>query len=380
MTLVETYHDSYSQEQVALAEEEIQQQKREWELEHLQALKADEDKSMEEEANDEMLTYPQSDAEQVNKPLRKGKRRSFQKTEPVTSPNKDVDIPNQRDESSHKVKKSISPKKSETSTSTKGNSESSEESDENEDSPLPHRRGRGRPRKNAVTNTKGDGDSSSDESDKAGIAFANNTKRGRGRPRKNALDPNTTKSDSNGEGSRSEESEPEDEDSSDEEYNDPKSSECSLLNSPTYHTRGSQPKVNTKIKTEFKVPIQQSFNEKLRSGSAFAGRARTRSKGTVNVNLWTLDINPILPGEKPVLSQSKKAIAKYQEKGLLPKFMNAMKVFQSASKVSYQHKSPLQQSKSYKDNSDQCPENSGTDQGISTRTRGSKLPNFIQPL
>ena len=76
-----------------------------------------------------------------------------------------------------------------------------------------------------------------------------------------------------------------------------------------------------------------TFNKKaLRSSSINGSKTespRTRSSGTVKVNLWTLDINPILPGEKPVLPKSKSAIAKLQQKGLLPKFMNAVKTTHS---------------------------------------------------
>lgn len=42
---------------------------------------------------------------------------------------------------------------------------------------------------------------------------------------------------------------------------------------------------------------------------------RTRSRGRVKINLWTLDVNPLLPGEKPV-PFSKKQLASFRDQGL----------------------------------------------------------------
>lgn len=42
---------------------------------------------------------------------------------------------------------------------------------------------------------------------------------------------------------------------------------------------------------------------------------RTRSRGNVKINLWTLDVNPVLPGEKPT-AMSRKQIAQLREQGI----------------------------------------------------------------
>lgn len=42
---------------------------------------------------------------------------------------------------------------------------------------------------------------------------------------------------------------------------------------------------------------------------------RTRSRGRVKINLWTLDVNPLLPGEKPV-PFSRKQLASFRDQGL----------------------------------------------------------------
>lgn len=47
---------------------------------------------------------------------------------------------------------------------------------------------------------------------------------------------------------------------------------------------------------------------------------RTRSRGRVKINLWTLDVNPVLPGERPV-PFSRKQLANLKEQGLtIPRF------------------------------------------------------------
>lgn len=42
---------------------------------------------------------------------------------------------------------------------------------------------------------------------------------------------------------------------------------------------------------------------------------RTRSRGRVKINLWTLDVNPVLPGERPV-PFSRKQLANLRDQGL----------------------------------------------------------------
>lgn len=47
---------------------------------------------------------------------------------------------------------------------------------------------------------------------------------------------------------------------------------------------------------------------------------RTRSRGRVKINLWTLDVNPVLPGERPV-PISRKHLANLKEQGLtIPRY------------------------------------------------------------
>lgn len=47
---------------------------------------------------------------------------------------------------------------------------------------------------------------------------------------------------------------------------------------------------------------------------------RTRSRGRVKINLWTLDVNPVLPGERPV-PFSRKQLANLREQGVtIPRY------------------------------------------------------------
>lgn len=56
---------------------------------------------------------------------------------------------------------------------------------------------------------------------------------------------------------------------------------------------------------------------------------RTRSRGRVKINLWTLDVNPVLPGERPV-PFSRKQLANLKEKGLtIPRYEGSDSPFHS---------------------------------------------------
>lgn len=56
---------------------------------------------------------------------------------------------------------------------------------------------------------------------------------------------------------------------------------------------------------------------------------RTRSRGRVKINLWTLDVNPVLPGERPV-PFSRKQLANLREKGLtIPRYEGSDSPFHS---------------------------------------------------
>lgn len=98
MRFVEENEAAWSAEQLAAAEAQIEQQKREWELGRLQALKAEEERRLQEEELDEdLLTYSREDAtNQVNdlksKKSKPSKKRSQSSESEVESDESDTTV------------------------------------------------------------------------------------------------------------------------------------------------------------------------------------------------------------------------------------------------------------------------------------------------
>lgn len=203
MKFVEESEGAFSAAQLAAAERELEQQKKEWELDRLRALREEEERRMRLADDDEKpLTFGREDAQnQVNSASNSKKLVS---KKPV------------RRRNSRKNNKATQESESETETTTESESESQE--DVVEDS----------------------------------------------------LDEESSHTESQSQGDEDEEEEEE------EESNDQNDSE-----------KGGYPKRKNRSNKSFS---QNHFD---------LNSPRTRSRGNVKINLWTLDVSPILPGIKP---------------------------------------------------------------------------------
>ncbi|XP_034182155.2 domino helicase isoform X2 [Osmia lignaria lignaria] len=201
MKFVEESEGAFSAAQLAAAERELEQQKKEWELDRLRALREEEERRMRLADDDEKpLTFGREDAQnQVNSASNSKKLVS---KKPV------------RRRNSRKNNKTTQESESETETTTESESESQE--DVVEDS----------------------------------------------------LDEESSHTESQSQGDEDEEEE--------EEANDQNDSE-----------KGGYPKRKNRSNKSFS---QNHFD---------LNSPRTRSRGNVKINLWTLDVSPILPGIKP---------------------------------------------------------------------------------
>ncbi|CAK9821897.1 Helicase ssl-1 [Anthophora retusa] len=202
MKFVEESEGAFSAAQLAAAERELEEQKKEWELDRLRALREEEERRMRLVDDDEKpLTFGREDAQnQVNSAS--NSKKLVNKKLP----------PNRRRKSRKNISKSAQESESETETTTESESESQE--DVVEDS----------------------------------------------------LDEESSHTESQSQGDEDEE----------EETNDQNDSE-----------KGGYPKRKNRSNKSFS---QNHFD---------LNSPRTRSRGNVKINLWTLDVSPILPGIKP---------------------------------------------------------------------------------
>lgn len=202
MKFVEESEGAFSAAQLAAAERELEEQKKEWELDRLRALREEEERRMRLADDDEKpLTFGREDAQnQVNSAS--NSKKLVNKKLP----------PNRRRNSRKNISKSAQESESETETTTESESESQE--DVVEDS----------------------------------------------------LDEESSHTESQSQGDEDEE----------EETNDQNDSE-----------KGGYPKRKNRSNKSFS---QNHFD---------LNSPRTRSRGNVKINLWTLDVSPILPGIKP---------------------------------------------------------------------------------
>ncbi|XP_014611101.1 PREDICTED: helicase domino isoform X2 [Polistes canadensis] len=213
MKFVEESEGAFSAAQLAAAERELEEQKKEWEMDRLRALREEEERRMRLADDDEKpLTFGREDAQnQVN--------------------------------SANNSKKLVSKKVRQGSSggnrrrrrrgSRKRNSRSTRESSESE------------------TDTTTESDSDSQEEDVV----------------EDSLDEESSHTESQSQG---------DEEDEEEETDNRNDSE-----------RGSYPKRNNRSNK----PCDQNHFD--------LNSPRTRSRGNVKINLWTLDVSPILPGVKP---------------------------------------------------------------------------------
>ncbi|XP_017885705.1 helicase domino isoform X2 [Ceratina calcarata] len=203
MKFVEESEGAFSSAQLAAAERELEEQKKEWELDRLRALREEEERRMRLADDDEKpLTFGREDAQnQVNSAS--NSKKLVNKKLP----------PNRRRNSRKNISKSAQESESDTDTTTESESESQED----------------------VVEDSLDEESSHTESQSQG-----------------------------------------DEDEEEEEMNDQNDSE-----------KGEYPKRKNRSNKSFS---QNHFD---------LNSPRTRSRGNVKINLWTLDVSPILPGIKP---------------------------------------------------------------------------------
>ncbi|XP_035738518.1 helicase domino-like isoform X2 [Vespa mandarinia] len=207
MKFVEESEGAFSAAQLAAAERELEEQKKEWEMDRLRALREEEERRMRLADDDEKpLTFGREDAQNQ-----------------VNSANNSKKLVNKKVPQGRRRRRG----------SRKRNSRSTRESSESE------------------TETTTESDSDSQEEDVV----------------EDSLDEESSHTESQSQG---------DEEDEEEETDNRNDSE-----------RGSYPKRNNRSNK----PCDQNHFD--------LNSPRTRSRGNVKINLWTLDVSPILPGIKP---------------------------------------------------------------------------------
>lgn len=253
MRFVEESEGAFSAAQLAAAERELEEQKKEWELDRLRALREEEERRMRLADDDEKpLTFGREDAQnQVNSTAAKGGSKRLV--------SKRLIVPSRRNL---------------------------------------RRRGGGRRRRrarelsseseNETTSTESDSDSESQDEDVV----------------EDSLDEESSHTESQSQGDEGEEEEGEDgeggggeREESDEEEEAGEGNEDERTNSRDDSERGGG--------------FSRRKGRLAGSGSCSRNHfdlnsPRTRSRGNVQINLWTLDVSPILPGVKPNFRRQRK--------------------------------------------------------------------------
>ncbi|XP_070162365.1 helicase domino isoform X1 [Polyergus mexicanus] len=241
MRFVEESEGAFSAAQLAAAERELEQQKKEWELDRLRALREEEERRMRLADDDEKpLTFGREDAQnQVNSTAAKGGGSKRLVSKRLAVPSRRSSRKRGDSRVGRACLKSSSESENET-TSTESDSESQEE-DIVEDS----------------------------------------------------LDEESSHTESQSQGDEEEEGEgggEKEEEDDDEEEETGEESEDGKANDRDYSERGGG--------------FSRRKGRLAGSGSCSRNHfdlnsPRTRSRGNVQINLWTLDVSPILPGVKP---------------------------------------------------------------------------------
>lgn len=240
MKFVEESEDAFSAAQLAAAERELEQQKKEWELDRLRALREEEERRMRLADDDEKpLTFGREDAQnQVNSAIAKsGSKRLI---------NKKLAISNRRG--------------------------------------LRRRRGRSRGARELLvksetesTSTESDSESESQEEDVV----------------EDSLDEESSHTESQSQGDEGEEEEGdgggEENNEKDEEKEASEENEDGRANNGDNSERGGD-----FSRRRSRLVGSGSFNR----NHFDLNSPRTRSRGNVHINLWTLDVSPILPSIK----------------------------------------------------------------------------------
>lgn len=229
MKFIESADDGWAAEAERMAAE-IEQQKKEWELGRLQALKEEEER-LAHNSDDELLAYSSADAHnQVNMKKKKGRNKGRPKTKGL--------------------------KKAEVESSKV---EVFEEREEREKSS-----------RTSYISTSGSEKESECESDFEQASDSD---------------------------SREEMS------SSEEVYN------------PGKHKLRNSSGASATSRTSSETSMPKSPPPKVLFSTVSEDSPRTRSRGHVKINLWTLDVNPVLPGERP-MPFSRKQLANLRDQGM----------------------------------------------------------------
>lgn len=252
MKFVEESEGAFSAAQLAAAERELEEQKKEWELDRLRALREEEERRMRLADDDEKpLTFGREDAQnQVNSTAAKGGSRRLV--------NKRLMVPSRR------------------SLRRRGGSRKRRARELSSES------------ENETTSTESDSDSESQEEDVV----------------EDSLDEESSHTESQSQEDEGEEEEGEDgegegeeKEESDEEEEAGEGNEDGRANNRDDSERGGG--------------FSRRKGRLAGSGSCTRNHfdlnsPRTRSRGNVQINLWTLDVSPILPGVKPNFRRQRK--------------------------------------------------------------------------
>jgi len=262
MRFVEESEGAFSAAQLAAAERELEEQKKEWELDRLRALREEEERRMRLADDDEKpLTFGREDAQnQVNSTTAKGGSRRLV--------NKRLMVPSRR------------------SLRRRGGNRKRRARELSSES------------ENETTSTESDSDSESQEEDVV----------------EDSLDEESSHTESQSQGDEGEEEEGEGGEEKEETDEEEEAGEGN-----------EDERANNRDDSERRGGFSRRKGRLAGSGSCRRNHfdlnsPRTRSRGNVQINLWTLDVSPILPGVKPNFRRQQKKFhrAKFKETLSLP--------------------------------------------------------------
>lgn len=146
-------------------------------------------------------------------------------------------------------------------------------------------------------------------------------KKGKGRSQTQATDTRKGRAGGRVRKGKYESSSSESEEESDDESEDEQMSDLCDTSSSEEVYSFAQKKLRTgRVSGENKTNPEGMSNSHSKSPKVLFSKVsedspRTRSRGRVKINLWTLDVNPVLPGERPV-PFSRKQLASFRGQGI----------------------------------------------------------------
>ncbi|KAG0717331.1 Helicase domino [Chionoecetes opilio] len=283
MKFLESSDDGWAAEAERMAAE-IEQQKKEWELGRLQALK-DEEERMAHNSDEDILTYSSADAHNQVNIKKKGREKEKGQVETVGAGKRRVGRP---------------------SKSPKAKIVSEDESDDYNSSDEDILAYSSADAPNQV-NIKKKG------REKGQVETVGAGRRRVGRPSKSPKSPKAKiVSEDESDDYNSSNS---DTDLSESEDNMSESDSSSDVTFGVSHKRLKADKDEEMGEEDDESDTPPVSPSKVVFNRVSEDSPRTRSRGRVKINLWTLDVNPVLPGERPV-PFSRKQMAKLRTQGL----------------------------------------------------------------